>query len=352
VTLAAAIAAGCQAGGGEATEGGVRDADRHRDIDRQDPADASGDSDALDAAPQPGPWTQIATDVAFLADRLCDLDGDGVGNNAIADLGEPGASLVVLALNTSLDQRMEILHRMLFYSPWVDDLSLPDDPELLLVVLGGIDLDDPEDRTDDFSGSEPFYVSASALDGCGEPLYPVRGVRIDRGELEAAPGDFPFPMFEAPTTIAGSRVTGTVAPGGGSAEFLLCGYGTIPELGSVPGLTEAGDLTMLELFVAGGAVIGFPSVPGLDPDVDVDLDGLERLLVDDAGHLETCIDGDGTPIEGRECSFDERMADGFSIVVRMASTSALLVGRQPDWQSAVDGGCEGGPPDASLWGFP
>ncbi len=93
-----------------------------------------------------------------------------------------------------------------------------------------------------------------------------------------------------------------------------------------------------------------PSVPGLDPDVDLDGDGLERFETDAAGHIERCIDGDLTFIPGRDCHQDDRIADGFSMVFRLVAFLAVFAGLRPGWESRVEGECEH-PPDESLWGF-
>ena len=108
-------------------------------------------------------------------------------------------------------------------------------------------------------------------------------------------------------------------------------------------------LAQAALLVAGGSVIGLPGMPGLNPDVDLDGDGLERLLVDDSGYLVSCIDGDLTVIEGRDCWQDEGMADGFSFVMGAVAVPAHLIGLEPGWERLVEGTCDD-PPDESLWG--
>jgi len=136
----------------------------------------------------------------------------------------------------------------------------------------------------------------------------------------------------------GAQATGTVGPGGASVELSSCSYAAVGELGDVP--WPQGNVSVLEAILIGGAPFGVPLVPGMLPDVDVDRDGLEQFTLDEDGHLGTCIDGDGTLVEGRDCFRDPRMADGFSLNVRMVGLSARYAGRQPGWEQRVEGTCE------------
>ena len=102
------------------------------------------------------------------------------------------------------------------------------------------------------------------------------------------------------------------------------------------------------MLAAGGAAYGVPLIPGISPDIDLDGDGLERLVVDGDGRLETCVAGDLTAIHGRGCWSDPRMADGFSLVVVMRFVGAAHEGIVPGWESWVPGECTE-PPEQSLW---
>ena len=84
--------------------------------------------------------------------------------------------------------------------------------------------------------------------------------------------------------------------------------------------------------------------------MDADGDGLERILLDEDGHVVSCIDGDGTPIPGSDCFLDPRMADGFSVNFSLRAITARYAGREPGWQHAVAGTCEAGMPEHSLFG--
>lgn len=65
---------------------------------------------------------------------------------------------------------------------------------------------------------------------------------------------------------------------------------------------------------------------GLQPDVDVDGDGLERVMSDGVEIL-ACRDGDGTVIEGPRCYRDPRIADGYDLrlVFRLVPVPELIV---------------------------
>jgi len=323
------------------------DADPAADADRREDADGDGGSTEPDeeATPDPGPMTLVAAEVALVDERACDLDGDGVGDNAIAGLGASDRAFWAAAATSLMQGYVEEGWRLTFHLPAVDDRAGPQDPDTLLVTFSGVDLEDPPNAADDFSGIEPFWIPGTQLDACGEPLCSFRSARIEAGELRASGGvaELTFPGLYA----RAAQVTGRIDPGGTGAELSVCGYLRIQDLGRTQTPGGPDDPTMLELFVAGGAGFGVPSIPGLSPDIDVDGDGLERLLVDATNRIVTCIDGDGTPAEGSDCWQDDAMADAFSLTGRITAVGASFAGRQPGWEGLVVGTCDD-PPDASV----
>jgi hypothetical protein len=215
-------------------------------------------------------------------------------------------------------------------------------------MINGLDTDSPPDLSDDFSGEEPFYVKALDLDGCGEPLYAFTGARIEGGQIQASSGAFIAPIGTG-LVARNAQITGTIAPFGTTSEGNVCGLLAISDLGRQESFDETGDLSMLEVLLLGGGVMGRPQLPGLSPDVDVDGDGVERLIQDDDGRIVSCVDGDSSEISGRDCWQDSRMADGFAISMYMTDgVPAIFAGREPGWEDNVDGGCDT-PPDPSLW---
>lgn len=323
------------------------DSDVDRDADEDPEVDADGDEPEADGdlPSGGGPLTLVGSEAELITDRLCDLDGDGDMDNAFAELGSPTGDLMVMALNTALVEGLRGETPRIIHFPWVDDLSGPHDDDAILVSVEGIDSDEPADPTDDFDGEE-FWIDADGLDACGEPVYYLEGVVLRDGVLDAtaAVGDFPLlPGMET----RGARVEGTIDPGGVSGLLLACAYATIELLGTQEAPEVTGDLTLLELFLAGGDAVGVPMMPGCSPDLDLDHDGLERFTLDDTHRIAQCVDGDLSVIDGRDCWMDPRMADGYSLNVRIVGVAATILGRQPGWEDDVDGTCED-PPDTSV----
>ena len=61
------------------------------------------DGDAREDVPlasEAGPVTLVVSSMEVLDERLCDLDGDGSDDSAVADLGSPNAALVAAAMTT------------------------------------------------------------------------------------------------------------------------------------------------------------------------------------------------------------------------------------------------------------
>jgi hypothetical protein len=340
--LAALAVAGCNL-----TEpvGGDADADREEGGDSLADAEAEPDADA-EAAWTPGPVTLIVREMTFLTERVCDVDGDGDPDNAIADLGSPQSDLFAMGVTALVSGSLgEGFLRLLLHFPRLDSSPAATDGEVTAIVLEGDDTDWPRDWSDDYSGDEPFYVRAQSMDPCGEPLSLWRDARIEAGRFVSPGASLAFDVHGAAVTLRGG-VNGELAPDGRSAELQACGSLRCAELGAAVG----DGLTLLEALVGGGAIFGLTG-EGIDPDLDLDGDGLERFALDDHGQLATCVDGDGTVIPGRDCYLDTRIADGISLSIGVAMTSARLAGREPSWPLMVPGRCDGGMPEESLWGW-
>jgi hypothetical protein len=324
---------------GDASADGDGDGDADSDTD-----DAPDEEVARDA--EAGPLTLVIEDLGVLLDRLCDLDGDGVNDNAVADLGSPQDQYLATALSSALTGTASGSRRYLAHFPWLDDVVGPNDPDALLLFVEGKDTDEPENADDDLSGSEPFFIKDQYLDACGEPRFAAATADIRAGELAGSGGVLAVRYGETVVRTSASSLWGTIETRGSAFEAVACCLTEIHDLGVVP---AEGGLSTLELFLAGGGAIGIPGMPGILPDVDLDRDGLERFVTDDDGRIVGCLDGDGTVIDGRDCWQDARIADAFALVLSMAGTSARIAGREPGWQSQVDGSCEAGMPDSSLW---
>jgi hypothetical protein len=311
--------------------------------------------------------TMVVRQLTILTDRLCDLDADGDPDNAIADLGDTNGQLFAMGINTLLEGGAD--HRLtapvVAHVPLVEDLTIPDDPAVVMILFEGLDdevvnPERPEERgtrdaSDDFSGDERFWVKANNIDACGEPLHCFPGANIGDGTLMMAEsGSISLAQVGIPPTsfiIDGARIRGTIEPFGRQADLWACGYGRVQDLALARNLgpNEHPDLTLLEILLAGGAAFGMPTMPGLTPDVDLDGDGLERFELDADSRLTACIDGDGhTVVPGRDCWQDERFADGVSINAELQTVGAQLVGLEPGWRDLVSGECDAWP-SSSLW---
>jgi hypothetical protein len=348
--LSAGLLHACASGdGADADTGAGPDADGDADADLDGWPEGDGpreDScdDCLwdaDAEAEPGPLTYVFAAAELVPDRVCDLDGDGIPNNAIADLGEPSSTIAAMTINSLLEASADVEGgRTCVHYPWVDDLSGPSDEATVAIVYHGKDPEGEDDPEDDFSGVEPFLVESDSLDLCGEPRFFFPAGRIDHDEVRGEGGTFPFATEEL--TCRGAEILGTLGEGGATIEAVACAYLLVRELGAAESFEAAGNLSMLEVLTAGGAPFGFAGLPGLAPDVDLDGDGLERIILDADNRVLACVDGDRTEITGPECWRDERMADALSVTFHLSGVKAVFGGREPRWQCnvALDCQCE------------
>lgn len=351
--IAAAVLVGCNLGAPLQLDGAT-DAGHGRDgADGASTGDATGsdvgeeesgwDSGLGEGNHRGGAFSLVTSRVEITDERLCDIDDDGVLDNSIAELGSPMSQLFVMAFGTLLDGVLvDDVPRLVAHFPWVDDLRTPRDLDTHLILYEGIDSDG--DRSNDLSGNESFSVAMRSLDECGEPLHYFPSVRIDGGLVETGAGTIPLPAGEGTAT---AHVVSSLGLVGRSTD--ACGYFLIEDLGIMEGFSGTGELSLLEVILSGGATFGADTVPGLDPDLDFDGDGLERIEVDVDHRVERCIDGDGTVILGRECWRDERMSDAFSITLHLRFEGARFAGREPLWESVTEQSCPGGHPEPSLW---
>jgi hypothetical protein len=251
-----------------------------------------------------------------------------------------------MALNSALAGALMDTMRAGIFLPWVDDLASANDEDAVLIMFEAYDSDDPADPSDDFDG-ESYWLDTDCIDRCGEPLFFHESVRLDGGTLTGSGGTA---IVAIDDRLIGRNATieGTLAPGGSEIEVVYCVYGLTAEMGALTDRDWDG-LTLLERMLAGGAPIGLTSVPGLQPDIDLDGDGLESYIIDDEFHIATCVDGDHTIVEGRDCWQDPRFADALSITMRVHGVPAELLGRPPGWDDDLAEECPEGPPEQSLF---
>jgi hypothetical protein len=91
----------------------------------------------------------------------------------------------------------------------------------------------------------------------------------------------------------------------------------------------SGQGSLLDMVAVGFNFGGYVFTP-TQPDVDVDGDGLERVMdTDGDGQVDLCIDGDGAQITGLDCPRDPRMADAYSEALHVVAVGARLAGTAP-----------------------
>ncbi len=110
---------------------------------------------------------------------------------------------------------------------------------------------------------------------------------------------------------------------------------TLLPAGGAPSCNQEVEPRLADVVAGGGVVFGGGRIAKADLDVDIDRDGLEALVIDAEGSpgcqpvIVACVDGDGTRIDGGECVFDPRIADGYSTAFQVEAVRVTSVGVVP-----------------------
>jgi len=257
----------------------------------------------------------------FDLDGADDPDGDGLPDNVL------GATEALRSfLNSSFsgalaDGSLRVLTELRELSGLGTD-----DPDVTLVLFGGIDSDVPLNTADDFTGDESFYFDRQWVEWDDCSPKGAMQTSYSSGTITGELGSVMFYVSSLGGFLEVERASieadivadteGARTPPGSPARFggaitqcsLAHGDGTI-------GLNALHDVT--QYFV-------------VQPDIDLDGDGLETVQADTAGII-SCTDGDGTTVvPGELCACDERMADGYSIVFLLDMRGAVLLGPAPE----------------------
>ena len=257
----------------------------------------------------------------------CDYSGDGEPDNSFARALGPLRDL----LPENLATEVTILLHML----GLDDLSGENDPLMSVGWLQG----DP-------AGTPGEYIASdSAVDPTTGLPYAIFVSRIMSRRLSGGPEDIEIPLFFLPLELRQGRINGTTRATAGRwtniDDGLICGavpMGTFALLPIPAGMLPI-DLTpcdgslepvnLADILVGGLSLFG---TRGVQPDVDLDGDGLESYEVARRGAagcqpvITACIDGDGTRVEGRTCALDARFDDGYSAGLPFTAAEAHIVG--------------------------
>ena len=146
---------------------------------------------------------------------------------------------------------------------------------------------------------------------------------IDPG---AAVGRARFELVVLPSTSRPERLEGTLC-GVFPISYFASSYDILSASARQPPCSEIGRTVSLADAFAGGRSAGIVPV---QPDVDLDGDGLERVIVEGTRNggcapvIVGCVEGDGTVIDDPACVFD--IADGFSFAMTYRAEPAVFSG--------------------------
>lgn len=257
----------------------------------------------------------------FDLDGAADPDGDGMVDNQLGS----NTSLRGL-INNALGGGVE--DGSLRNVNELRDLTdlAADDSSITVVIYGGIDDDDPGDLSDDFAGDETYYFDRRWVGGgdCA-PLASASGdytggvITASNPDntffIEALGGFVDFKRSQISATVE-ADVAGFQTPAG---MTLLFG-GAIPvcSLSTAPGQ------------VSGSALEDIARIFSVQPDIDLDGDGIETIQAEPGDGVVSCTDGDSTVITGQDCACDPRIADGYSIAFDIVVAGASVLGPAPE----------------------
>ncbi len=273
----------------------------------------------------------------------CDFSGDGRPDNAFARGLGLGAGLLNTAITNGISNG-QLLIILAFMS--LDDALGRNDSDLRVGWLRGADGD--MDILNNGHPGNPQRVLRASLNMLNLPVANFQSTIVASllsGGPEDLQLDLPGPMgMPFSFRLQRSRIGGPLMNDGmrisAIANGVLCGAIAARSLADVPNFFSfmgggAGRSTMLEALVGGYRIMiplfGSLNIGPVQPDIDLDGDGLERLEAT-AGDARTppaitaCIDGNGVRIPGRDCVRDPRIADGFTASFSLNGVWVRIVG--------------------------
>lgn len=201
----------------------------------------------------------------------------------------------------------------------IDLNDATNDPSLSLALHAGVDVD--QDPTNNYSATAPddFVVS--------DPEKPLAmlSASITNSQLRAR---LTQPITVAGFTLVEADIVGNLMKGAnGSIDALTAGKLSGPTKAAQLGATAlpAGTLpcpgkTLLDILVRGCVILA-----GVQPDTDLDGDGLERFSDTNAdGQIDRCVDGNSTVFTGIDCWNRPEFADGYLVEITIHGTEVLL----------------------------
>jgi hypothetical protein len=237
-----------------------------------------------------------------------DITGDGVVDNLLGRIAPLSNPTIVSVIENGTGIFL------LDFTGW--DAPPADDDQVAVTFYLGVDADSPPDPSNNVDGTGEFLVVDRQFDVDCNPLTRQAGYMAG-GVAHASSGVWQF-LVEGVGTLRYDGVQLELAFDDQlqtwSGQF---GTGwTVCSLSRVEGPLFAGG-TLLEI------VVNDLDLP--DPDLDFDGDGLEHIVGDGEG-ITSCVDGDGTIIEGPDCPCDPRMGDAYSVSVAVEAAPATISG--------------------------
>jgi hypothetical protein len=253
--------------------------------------------------------TQIFSRITILPEEEgIDITGDGVPDNQLGRIAPLSNPTIVSVIENGTGIFL------LDFTRWEDPPADDDDMDVTFYL--GVDADIPPDPSDNTSGSGEFRVVDRQLDVDCNPLTRVAG-QVKDGIVRAESGVWNF-LIEGIGTLTFDHVHLELGFDA-QLEHYTGRFGTgwtVCSLSHVEGPLFAGG-SLLE------SVVNDLELP--DPDLDFDGDGLEHMVGDGEG-IASCIDGDGTVIEGADCPCDPRIGDAYSVSVAIEGAAATISG--------------------------
>ena len=253
--------------------------------------------------------TQIFSEVIIMPEgEGMDITGDGQPDNQLGRIAPLSNPTIVSVIENGTGIFL------LDFTRW--EGAPADDDEMDVTFYLGVDADSPPDPSDNTSGSGDFRVVDRQLDVDCRPLTRVPG-RVEDGIVRAESGVWNF-LIEGVGTLTFDHVHLELAFDD-QLEHYTGRFGTgwrLCSLLHVEGPLFAGG-NLLE------SIVNDLELPG--PELDFDEDGLEQVIGDGEG-IVSCIDGDGTVIDGADCPCDPRMGDAYSVSVAVEGAAATISG--------------------------
>lgn len=288
------------------------------------PADAA-EEPAVDSAPPPPPPSLGPSLV------LDDMH--------IASLKEEAHAFSLLGMVLNGQLQSAIQGGTLLLGLEVRDLDDPSGQNDDMVSVGMYGLGDSDmDPADNFNPDNPEQFTTTQLftGNGGDPTIHFTSASIAGGQLQAdSVGLLSIPGLPIP--FQNPSISGALAPTADSKYIRTLENGrlkgVIPAsvLAFAPNITmgQCKGATLLDVISTG---CGFLA---LQPEVDLDGDGLEKFFDDTGsdgdggvakdGVIDRCVDGDGTEILGTDCVNDARIKDGYRLIFVIHGARAIIL---------------------------